>query len=203
VVGPNPQDGRLAPVAHIQSSYLKTVIFVHSRGDQKVIKTATHHDELLLSLRNSFSESGRGGIRTHGALTGTPDFESGTFDHSATLPSDRVEENSGKTENGKEAIETRKLDNSCGQLKRRSAIHYDAPVSIAAAVEPAFLGMAIVSGLHVAEEYVYPGGFLRWIRSVFPDRLFWQSYWASIGSSFRSRSWFAVDSGTPTEAIAE
>ena len=65
---------------------------------------------------NSFSESGRGGIRTHGALTGTPDFESGTFDHSATLPSDRVEENSGKMENGKEAIETRKIDNGCGQL---------------------------------------------------------------------------------------
>ncbi len=27
-----------------------------------------------------------GGIRTHGALTRTPDFESGTFDHSATSP---------------------------------------------------------------------------------------------------------------------
>ena len=29
---------------------------------------------------------GEGGIRTHGALTRTPDFESGTFDHSATSP---------------------------------------------------------------------------------------------------------------------
>ncbi len=35
-------------------------------------------------------------------------------------------------------------------------------------MEPAFLGMAIASGLHAAEEYVYPGGFLRWIRSLFP-----------------------------------
>jgi hypothetical protein len=35
-------------------------------------------------------------------------------------------------------------------------------------VEPTFLGMAIASGLHAAKEYVYPGGFLRWIRSVFP-----------------------------------
>jgi hypothetical protein len=35
-------------------------------------------------------------------------------------------------------------------------------------LEPAFLGMAIASGLHVVEEYVYPGGFLRWMRSVFP-----------------------------------
>jgi hypothetical protein len=71
---------------------------------------------MLSLLRNSFSWSGRGGIRTHGALTGTPDFESGTFDHSATLPSDRVEENSGKMENGKEAIETRKIDNRRGKL---------------------------------------------------------------------------------------
>src|SRR6478672_4063116 len=29
---------------------------------------------------------GEGGIRTHGTLTRTPDFESGTFDHSATSP---------------------------------------------------------------------------------------------------------------------
>src|SRR5260221_5982579 len=49
-------------------------------------------------------------------LKASPDFESGTFDHSATLPSDRVEENSGKMENGKEAIETRNIDNGCGQL---------------------------------------------------------------------------------------
>ena len=29
---------------------------------------------------------GEGGIRTHGTLSGTPDFESGTIDHSATSP---------------------------------------------------------------------------------------------------------------------
>ena len=29
---------------------------------------------------------GEGGIRTHGGLAPTPDFESGTFDHSATSP---------------------------------------------------------------------------------------------------------------------
>ena len=29
---------------------------------------------------------GEGGIRTHGRHTPTPDFESGTFDHSATSP---------------------------------------------------------------------------------------------------------------------
>ena len=35
-------------------------------------------------------------------------------------------------------------------------------------MEPAFLGMAIASGLHAVEEYLYPGGFLRWLHSVFP-----------------------------------
>lgn len=35
-------------------------------------------------------------------------------------------------------------------------------------VEPAFLGMAIASVFHGLEEYVYPGGFLRWLRFVFP-----------------------------------
>jgi hypothetical protein len=29
---------------------------------------------------------GEGGIRTHGTFDSTPDFESGTFDHSATSP---------------------------------------------------------------------------------------------------------------------
>ena len=29
---------------------------------------------------------GEGGIRTHGSIATTPDFESGTFDHSATSP---------------------------------------------------------------------------------------------------------------------
>ena len=32
------------------------------------------------------SNGGEGGIRTHGRLAPTPDFESGTFDHSATSP---------------------------------------------------------------------------------------------------------------------
>jgi hypothetical protein len=35
-------------------------------------------------------------------------------------------------------------------------------------MEPAFLAMAIASGLHAVEEYLYPGGFLGWLRSVFP-----------------------------------
>jgi hypothetical protein len=39
------------------------------------------------SLWELFSfTGGEGGIRTHGTLARTPDFESGTFDHSATSP---------------------------------------------------------------------------------------------------------------------
>jgi len=34
----------------------------------------------------SWRNGGEGGIRTHGTLSGTPDFESGTIDHSATSP---------------------------------------------------------------------------------------------------------------------
>ena len=33
-----------------------------------------------------YQVGGRGGIRTHGWVTPTPDFESGAFNHSATLP---------------------------------------------------------------------------------------------------------------------
>src|SRR4051812_27391170 len=37
-------------------------------------------------------DGGEGGIRTHGPRKGTPDFESGTFDHSATSPRPRFPE---------------------------------------------------------------------------------------------------------------
>ena len=40
--------------------------------------------ELGLGLRQA--GGGEGGIRTHGTLPGTPHFECGTFDHSATSP---------------------------------------------------------------------------------------------------------------------
>ena len=39
---------------------------------------------------------GEGGIRTHGRLAPTPDFESGTFDHSATSPAARIVTESGR-----------------------------------------------------------------------------------------------------------
>ena len=34
----------------------------------------------------SISYGGRGGIRTHGTLAGTPVFKTGALNHSATLP---------------------------------------------------------------------------------------------------------------------
>ena len=35
---------------------------------------------------------GRGGIRTHGTLAGTPVFKTGALNHSATLPSNEINE---------------------------------------------------------------------------------------------------------------
>ena len=43
---------------------------------------ARYHFDSALSL----CAGGEGGIRTHGDIATTPDFESGTFDHSATSP---------------------------------------------------------------------------------------------------------------------
>jgi hypothetical protein len=40
----------------------------------------------MYTLRMHIALGGEGGIRTLGRLTPTPDFESGTFDHSATSP---------------------------------------------------------------------------------------------------------------------
>jgi hypothetical protein len=39
-----------------------------------------------MSHQGRFYFGGEGGIRTHGSVNATPDFESGTFDHSATSP---------------------------------------------------------------------------------------------------------------------
>src|SRR6266481_1217448 len=42
---------------------------------------ATRHHAKIWQI-----DGGRGGIRTHGRIAPTPDFESGAFNHSATLP---------------------------------------------------------------------------------------------------------------------
>src|SRR4051794_12117473 len=41
---------------------------------------------LPVSLPGHMSVGGRGGIRTHGTLAGTPVFKTGALNHSATLP---------------------------------------------------------------------------------------------------------------------
>ncbi len=45
---------------------------------------------MRLQQRRPNTDGGEGGIRTHGGRKPTPDFESGTFDHSATSPALRV-----------------------------------------------------------------------------------------------------------------
>jgi hypothetical protein len=49
-------------------------------GAERVVNSS----KKLETVRNSLG--GEGGIRTHGDVATTPDFESGTFDHSATSP---------------------------------------------------------------------------------------------------------------------
>ena len=55
-------------------------------GRQKTLENAgltAHYKSLFLLVK---MVGGEGGIRTHGALAGTPHFECGTIDHSATAP---------------------------------------------------------------------------------------------------------------------
>ena len=42
--------------------------------------------DFLINRQKSLAGGGEGGIRTLGTIASTPDFESGTFDHSATSP---------------------------------------------------------------------------------------------------------------------
>ena len=44
-----------------------------------------------LNIKGLVNLGGEGGIRTHGTGNRTPDFESGTFDHSATSPVNLVD----------------------------------------------------------------------------------------------------------------
>ena len=49
-------------------------------------KALTKSEPYLYSFTTLEPTGGEGGIRTHGTGNRTPDFESGTFDHSATSP---------------------------------------------------------------------------------------------------------------------
>ena len=72
---------------------------------QKDAAGLSHKNGLLNGLRKQKSarkahvfwvSGGEGGIRTHGELAPTPDFESGTFDHSATSPASCREADSSR-----------------------------------------------------------------------------------------------------------
>jgi hypothetical protein len=56
-----------------------------TRTDEKR-KVSNFPGERVSNLLISFNYGGRGGIRTHGTLAGTPVFKTGALNHSATLP---------------------------------------------------------------------------------------------------------------------
>jgi hypothetical protein len=75
---------------------------------------------------------GRGGIRTHGTLAGTPVFKTGALNHSATLPSLRHQSlGGGKIKNGvviyaKSGPPSELTENSCQRCDHSrfgSALH--------------------------------------------------------------------------------
>jgi hypothetical protein len=52
-------------------------------------KDAIKRDEIAsrqIHVLRQYHTGGRGGIRTHGTLAGTPVFKTGALNHSATLP---------------------------------------------------------------------------------------------------------------------
>src|SRR5690606_15009577 len=52
----------------------------------RVHMISNHAPSTTRSPLHGFTHGGESGIRTHGTLAGTPDFESGTFDHSVISP---------------------------------------------------------------------------------------------------------------------
>src|ERR1017187_7877128 len=59
-----------------------------SHSDWRQTNSAKSHKTIDSIYYNQ--DGGRGGIRTHGSLATTSDFESDAFNHSATLPTDYV-----------------------------------------------------------------------------------------------------------------
>ena len=56
------------------------------RSTNRRKQEAEKYTESTFLCKSLIINGGRGGIRTHGEVTPTPDFESGAFNHSATLP---------------------------------------------------------------------------------------------------------------------
>jgi hypothetical protein len=62
----------------------QTCFVQNSRLERNVIAIKNVPANILIIIIRK--TGGRGGIRTHGRVAPTPDFESGAFNHSATLP---------------------------------------------------------------------------------------------------------------------
>src|SRR5437868_5134056 len=66
-------------------------------------------DVTYASGLDTANTGGRGGIRTHGALAGTPVFKTGALNHSATLPSLEFSDLAGARAPGKDQSPHRTL----------------------------------------------------------------------------------------------
>ena len=79
-----PREACNRPLAYALSQLGCSRKFTHPRTKKKARCYGLNSYRALI-------HGGEGGIRTHGSIAATPDFESGTFDHSATSP--RLEAN--------------------------------------------------------------------------------------------------------------
>ena len=61
-------------------------VLVVGRRPKKIKSLMVKSSATRVDLKGLCVSGGEGGIRTHGTFDSTPDFESGTFDHSATSP---------------------------------------------------------------------------------------------------------------------
>ena len=73
---------------HYSSKHLRALVTQVRSLCIRVMQQSNNNRQcrLMRCILATYKSGGRGGIRTHGTIARTPDFESGTFDHSATLP---------------------------------------------------------------------------------------------------------------------
>jgi hypothetical protein len=64
------------------------------------------------------SDGGRGEIRTHGTLAGTPHFECGAFNHSTTRPTQQLHPPSGGEVAGNYFMKMTRARAECGFVLR-------------------------------------------------------------------------------------
>ena len=81
-LGASLNSGKSAPKV---SKGVKTAVLPSATVTPALESESLSLAEVVQTCPNSES-GGEGGIRTHGTVSGTPDFESGTIDHSATSP---------------------------------------------------------------------------------------------------------------------